>query len=80
MLFIGIYCVGSPYRLAPKPAWGYCHSAGDSPNLSVELNQPGQWVDKIHNRKPVKEIILDMDSSDSPTFARQEGSAYNSHN
>ena len=28
---------------------------------------------------PVKEIILDMDSSDSPTFGKQEGSAYNGH-
>ncbi len=44
-------------------------------NLKVLMNQPGQWVDKVHQRKPVKEIILDMDSSDSPTFARQEGSA-----
>jgi len=48
-------------------------------NLKVLMNQPGQWVDKVHQRKPVKEIILDMDSSDSPTFGRQEGSAYNGH-
>ncbi len=48
-------------------------------NLKVLMNQPGQWVDKVHHRKPIKEIILDMDSSDSPTFGRQEGSAYNGH-
>ena len=48
-------------------------------NLKVLMNQPGQWVDKVHQRKPLKEIILDMDSSDSPTFGRQEGSAYNGH-
>ena len=48
-------------------------------NLKVLMNQPGQWVDKVHQRKPIKEIILDMDSSDSPTFGRQEGSAYNGH-
>jgi len=48
-------------------------------NPKALMNQPGQWVDKIHNRNPVKEIILDMDSSDSPTFARLEGSAYNGH-
>ncbi len=48
-------------------------------NLKVLMNQPGQWVDKVHQRKPVKKIILDMDSSDSPTFGRQEGSAYNGH-
>ena len=48
-------------------------------NLKVLMNQPGTWVDKVHQRKPIKEIILDMDSSDSPTFGRQEGSAYNGH-
>ena len=48
-------------------------------NLKVLMNQPGQWVDNVHQRKPIKEIILDMDSSDSPTFGRQEGSAYNGH-
>jgi hypothetical protein len=48
-------------------------------NLKVLMNRPGQWVDKVHQRKPIKEIILDMDSSDSPTFGRQEGSAYNGH-
>jgi hypothetical protein len=48
-------------------------------NLKVLMNQPGQWVDEVHQRKSIKEIILDMDSSDSPTFGRQEGSAYNGH-
>jgi hypothetical protein len=48
-------------------------------NLKVLMNQPGQWVDRVHQRKPIKEIILDMDSSDSPTFGRQEGSACNGH-
>ncbi len=48
-------------------------------NLKALINQPGQWADEVHNRKPIEEIILDMDSSDSPTFGRQEGSAYNGH-
>jgi len=43
------------------------------------MSQPGQWVDTVHSCKPIKKIILDMDSSDSPTFGRQEGSAYNGH-
>jgi hypothetical protein len=42
-------------------------------------NQTGKWVDEVHQRKFIKEIILDMDSSDSPTFGKQEGSAYNGH-
>jgi hypothetical protein len=48
-------------------------------NLKALMNQPGQWVDEVHTHKPIKEIILDMDSSDSPTFGKQEGSAYNGH-
>ncbi|MCH7557328.1 MAG: transposase [Planctomycetes bacterium] len=36
-------------------------------------------MDKVHNRKPVKEIILDIDSSASPTYGNQEGSACNGH-
>ena len=34
---------------------------------------------RIHERKPPKMLILDMDSSDSPTYGHQEGSAYNGH-
>jgi len=48
-------------------------------NLKALINQPGKWVDEVHQRKPIKEILLDMDSSDSPTFGKQEGSAYNGH-
>lgn len=48
-------------------------------NLEALIKQPGQWVDEVHQCKPIKEIILDMDSSDSPTFGKQEGSAYNGH-
>ena len=46
-----------------------------SQNLKALMNQPGQWVDEVHKYKPIKEIILDMDSSDSPTFGKQEGSS-----
>jgi hypothetical protein len=48
-------------------------------NLEVLMDQPGQWIDEVHKHKPITEIILDMDSSDSPTFGKQEGSAYNGH-
>ena len=43
----------------------------------VEMN--GVWIDKVHDRRPPKMIILDMDSSVSPTHGEQEGSAYNGH-
>ena len=48
-------------------------------NLKALINQSGQWVDEVHQRTSIKEVILDMDSSDSPTFGKQEGSAYNGH-
>ena len=33
----------------------------------------------MHACRPPKLIILDMDSSESPTYGNQEGSAYNGH-
>ena len=39
----------------------------------------GIWIDKVHDRRPPKMIILDMDSSVSPTHGEQEGTAYNGH-
>src|SRR3954449_11251145 len=40
---------------------------------------PGQWIDKVRRRRSLKTIVLDMDSSESPTYGDQEGSAYNGH-
>ena len=48
-------------------------------NLQLLMDLSGIWVNKVHQRKRIKEIILDMDSSDSPTYGQQEGSAYNGH-
>ena len=48
-------------------------------NLEFLMNLPGVWVDKVHHRKRIKKIILDMDSSVSPTYGNQEGSAYNGY-
>ncbi len=48
-------------------------------NLETLMNLSGEWVDQIHEHQPPKMIILDMDSSDSPTHGNQEGSAYNGH-
>ena len=36
-------------------------------------------IDRVHDRCPPKMIILDMDSSVSPTHGEQEGTAYNGH-
>src|ERR1700674_30549 len=48
-------------------------------NLAALINLPGRWIDKVHARRPPKIIVLDMDSSESPTYGAQEGSAYNGH-
>jgi hypothetical protein len=39
----------------------------------------GLWIDRVHRRTGLKELILDMDSSESPTYGNQEGSAYNGY-
>jgi len=48
-------------------------------NLSAHADLLGQWIDKVHQRRPPRMIVLDMDSSESPTYGAQEGSAYNGH-
>ena len=48
-------------------------------NLAALSDLSGVWIDRVHDRKPPKTIILDMDSSESPTHGDQDGSAYNGH-
>ena len=48
-------------------------------NLAALADLSGQWIDSVHARRPPKIIVLDMDSSESPTHGEQEGSAYNGH-
>ncbi len=48
-------------------------------NIIKLMDLPGEWIDKVHRRKPPKQLILDMDSSVSETYGQQEGTAYNGH-
>jgi hypothetical protein len=48
-------------------------------NLSALADLSGCWIDRVHARRPVRGIVLDMDSSVSPTHGEQEGTAYNGH-
>ncbi len=48
-------------------------------NLKKLMDLSGEWIDRVHQRKPSKKLILDMDSSVSETYGQQEGSAYNGH-
>ena len=48
-------------------------------NLMALMNLSGQWIDQVHRRQPLKQLILDLDSSVSETYGRQQGTAYNGH-
>jgi len=48
-------------------------------NLAALADLSGRWIDKVHQRRPPRIVVLDMDSSESPTYGEQEGSAYNGH-
>jgi hypothetical protein len=48
-------------------------------NLAALAALSGTWIDRVHARRPPDGIILDMDSSESPTYGQQQGSAWNGH-
>ncbi|MBM4002867.1 MAG: IS1380 family transposase, partial [Planctomycetes bacterium] len=48
-------------------------------NLTALMNASGRWIDNVHERRPLKQLILDMDSSVSETYGKQQGTAYNGH-
>ena len=51
----------------------------EAKNLAALTDLGGRWIDRVHARRPVRGIVLDMDSSVSPTHGEQEGTAYNGH-
>lgn len=48
-------------------------------NLAALADLSGQWIDVVRSRLPIEVLVLDMDSSASPVYCEQEGSAYNGH-
>lgn len=48
-------------------------------NLAALADLSGQWIDRIHKQHRPKMVVLDIDSSVSPTHGDQEGTAYNGH-
>jgi hypothetical protein len=48
-------------------------------NLNRLMDLSGQWIDCAHHHRKLTRIVLDMDSSVSETYGRQQGSAYNGH-
>ena len=48
-------------------------------NLKSLMDLPGMWIDRVAQQRSLDKLILDLDSSVSETYGRQEGSAYNGH-
>jgi hypothetical protein len=48
-------------------------------NLSSLMDLSGQWIDRAGEHRNYKSIVLDMDSSVSPTHGDQEKSVWNGH-
>ena len=69
---------GPPRRAVPR--WVRCLASrpGCSPHevtFGLEaLNR--EWVERVATFTPKRPVVLDLDSSESPTYGEQEGSAY----
>jgi hypothetical protein len=48
-------------------------------NLLALTDLSGRWIDIVHGRRTPRGIVLDMDSSVSPTHGEQEDSVWNGH-
>lgn len=48
-------------------------------NLRVLAELSGHWIDRVRASSSTDEIVLDMDSSVSPTHGKQEQSVWNGH-
>jgi hypothetical protein len=48
-------------------------------NVLALMDLPGTWIDGVNERADLKELVLDMDSSESPTYGRQQGTAFNGY-
>jgi hypothetical protein len=48
-------------------------------NFAALADLSGQWIDLVHGRRLSRGIVLDMDSSVSPTHGEQEMSVWNGH-
>ena len=68
-------CAASPSQMGRfETKW----LAADT-NLSALTDLSGHWIDLVHSRRPPRGIVLDMDSSVSPTHGEQEMSVWNGH-
>jgi len=59
-------------RLETEVLTDLCH-------VDALLDLSGKWTGRVRESKPLRELILDMDSSVSETHGSQEGTAFNGH-
>src|SRR5438093_7230426 len=50
-----------------------------TPNLTALADLSGRWIDRVQTRRRGTALVLDIDSSVSPTYGTQEGTAHNGH-
>ena len=48
-------------------------------NLTALADLSGRWIDRVQAQRARTALVLDIDSSVSPTYGAQEGTAYNGH-
>jgi Transposase DDE domain group 1 len=60
-------CAASPSQMGRFET----HWLAAAVNLSALADLPGQWIDLVHGRRPPRGIVLDMDSSASPTHGER---------
>jgi len=48
-------------------------------NLTALADLSGYWIDRVQAQRARTTLVLDIDSSVSPTYGAQEGTAYNGH-
>jgi hypothetical protein len=68
-------CAASPSQMGRFET----HWLAAPANLSALADLSGQWIDLVHGRRSPRGIVLDMDSSVSPTHGEQENSVWNGH-
>lgn len=75
---VGGWAVGT--QAASATRWGgETETLALSENREVLADLNGQWIDRFHDRNGLKYIVLDMESSVSPTHGEQEGAVWNGH-
>lgn len=48
-------------------------------NRAALADMSGQWINRVHQRRPPEWITLNMDNSVTPTYGTQESTAWNGH-